>query len=312
MKLKKTSVLFLFAALAASSFCQDTAENRKPIKYTPVSIALSVPRPALPKDITPPSWFNEKLDFTIKWGILSVGNAVMQSDGLLDVEGILCYYLKTTAKSTSFVDTFFKVRDINESIIKVSDMYSLGFTKQIREGTYLWDEWVIFDDKNKRYNGQKKDKEGNISVVKGKISGKVQDILSSMYYVRTHKLEVGKKIVFDVNTKKNWPLIVKVLKREKVKVPAGKFDCFVLEPKMRDKGIFVQKGKSIKVWVTADKYHMPVLMKAEVFIGHVSAMLESYSRPAEKTEKEIQPQKAAEVKNEKETQPQKAAEVKTE
>jgi hypothetical protein len=83
--------------------------------------------------------------------------------------------------------------------------------------------------------------------------------------------------VIDVyDAKKIWPLVVNIEKRETVKVPAGKFDCFRVEPILRQPGIFVSKGKKLQVWMTADAVHMPVLMRSEVFIGHVSAELVSY------------------------------------
>ncbi|MBI1979160.1 MAG: DUF3108 domain-containing protein, partial [Elusimicrobia bacterium] len=54
---------------------------------------------------------------------------------------------------------------------------------------------------------------------------------------------------------------------------AGKFDCFLVEPFIRERGLFIQKGKKLKVWLTADEKKIPVKMRAEVFIGHVSAEL---------------------------------------
>lgn len=107
----------------------------------------------------------------------------------------------------------------------------------------------------------------------------VVDMLTSLYFVRAQKLEVGKNVVFDIiNREEQFPLIVKVLKKETVKTAAGKFNCIVVEPQFRGEGIFVAKGKSLKVWLTDDKYKMPVKMEAEVFIGSVSAELLEYKR----------------------------------
>ena len=92
---------------------------------------------------------------------------------------------------------------------------------------------------------------------------------------------MGKDLVFDiVNRSKQYPLIVKVLKKEKVKTKAGTFNTIVVEPQIRGEGIFVSKGKSLKVWLTDDKYKMPVKMTVEVFIGSVSAELLEYKRQA--------------------------------
>ena len=107
----------------------------------------------------------------------------------------------------------------------------------------------------------------------------VLDMLSSLYFVRAQKLEPGKDIIFDIiNRERQYPLVVKVLGKETVKTDAGKFNCIVVEPQFRGEGIFVSKGKSLKVWLTDDEYKMPVKMKTEVFIGSVSAELLEYKR----------------------------------
>jgi hypothetical protein len=98
--------------------------------------------------------------------------------------------------------------------------------------------------------------------------------LSALYYVRQRDLSKNEPIIFDVtNREKTYPLVVDIVKRETVKVGAGKFKCVVVEPKFRGDGIFVQKGKSIKVWLTDDEERIPVKMETKVFIGTVSAEL---------------------------------------
>src|ERR1019366_7249426 len=122
---------------------------------------------------------------------------------------------------------------------------------------------------------------------RGPIPQNVLDVLSSLYYVRSLPLEVGKSFTIDVHSgEKTWPLIVNVKKREKVKVKAGKFMCYRVEPVLREPGIFISKGKKLEVWLTADDRHMPVLMRSEVFIGHVSAELvkETHRIPGEAKE----------------------------
>jgi hypothetical protein len=100
-----------------------------------------------------------------------------------------------------------------------------------------------------------------------------------MYYVRTLPLEPGQSISIANHTDgKNYPLIVKVLGRERVKVDAGEFDCIVVEPILRGPGVFQQKGR-LTVWLTDDHRRMPVLMKSKVVIGHVAAILKSYKVP---------------------------------
>jgi hypothetical protein len=58
-------------------------------------------------------------------------------------------------------------------------------------------------------------------------------------------------------------------------VDAGTFDCLVVEPFLRYPGIFTQKGR-VRVWVTNDRYKIPVLVRSKVVIGDVSAVLKEY------------------------------------
>ena len=185
-----------------------------------------------------------------------------------------------TAFSATVIDAVFKVRDINQSWLDVADLYSHGYDQSVREGNYKRDEWVTFDYAAKKYKGQVQ-KKHDPRKISGPLDIKVLDMLTSLYYVRAQKLEVGHDVVLDiVNREKQYPLIVKVLKKETVKTPAGKFNCIVVEPQIRGEGIFVAKGKSLKVWLTDDKYKMPVKMEAEVFIGSVYAELQEYQRQA--------------------------------
>ncbi len=54
---------------------------------------------------------------------------------------------------------------------------------------------------------------------------------------------------------------------------SGTFDAIVVEPFVRKEGIFVQKGKSLKVWLTDDARRMPIYLAVEVFFGSISAAL---------------------------------------
>ena len=227
---------------------------------------------------TPAQWRGEQLKFGVYYSFVKAGTAYIKNRGLTEINGRKAYLIQTSAFSASVIDAVFKVRDINYSWIDSENFYSLGYMQSLREGNYRRDEWLIFDDANGRYYGEVQKKE-EPRIIAGELSQKVLDMLSSLYFVRAQNLEVGKDVVFDiVNREQQYPLVVKVLKKETVKTDAGKFHCWVVEPQFRGEGIFVAKGKSLKVWLTADEYKMPVKMQAEVFIGSVKAELLEYKR----------------------------------
>jgi hypothetical protein len=75
---------------------------------------------------------------------------------------------------------------------------------------------------------------------------------------------------------------VKVLKRERIEVPAGKFDCILVEPVLKSEGVFQSKG-SIFVWLTDDERRIPVLVKSKVPVGSISVSLTDMRLSFERT-----------------------------
>jgi hypothetical protein len=84
---------------------------------------------------------------------------------------------------------------------------------------------------------------------------------------------VGGSVVFDYHaSRKSQPLEVRVLGRQRVDTPAGRFDCIAVEPILKAGGIFANKGRLV-IWLTDDARRMPVMMKSKVTVGSISVML---------------------------------------
>ncbi|MEA3505960.1 MAG: DUF3108 domain-containing protein [Elusimicrobiota bacterium] len=206
----------------------------------------------------------EDLIFSIRWGFITAGYANMEVKEELTLNGKPTYRIVTQARSAGFFDPFYKVRDVVQSYIDKEKLRTVRFQKKLREGSYKKDSTVIYD-----YENMTAYENGN----KFEITEHTQDVLSSLYYLRFEDIEVGKVFEFDVGTgKKLWPLKVTIKKKEKIKVPAGKFDTFLVVPELREEGIFKAKGK-LNIWITVDKRKFPVLMKCKIPVGSISAVL---------------------------------------
>jgi hypothetical protein len=72
-----------------------------------------------------------------------------------------------------------------------------------------------------------------------------------------------------------YDLDVRYLGKETIEVPAGKFDCIVIEPLVKEGGLFKSEG-SIIIYMTNDEAKMPVRVKTKVIIGSINADLTSY------------------------------------
>jgi len=217
--------------------------------------------------------FPENLVFKVTWGVFEVGEATLEVKELVEFNGRPAYHVVSRANSNPWCDAFYKVRDVNESWIDAETLDSLGYSKKLREGHFFRDEWVLYDQQRHTFLSKRVGRDGNFSYAAGTTTAHVQDILSAMYFVRSHALTPGKDVVLDVNTRENWPLIVHVAKSERVRVPAGRFQADLVEPALRHEGLFIQKGRKLQIWLADDAKKTPIMMKVEVFFGHISARL---------------------------------------
>ncbi len=212
---------------------------------------------------------NEILNFEVAWEFIVVGSASMEVRGIEKVGDRWAYHIYTEAQSAPFFDVFYKVRNTNESWIDTESLCSLKYISNSNEKNFQGIETVLYDQETHKYLILGKGKTGPIRPFS-------QDVLSALYYIRTRDLVVGGEYVMDAQSgTDSWPLVVRVLRKERVTVPAGKFDCLVLEPDLREgSGIFQATGK-LWVWVTDDSKKTPVLMRSKIAVGSVEARLKS-------------------------------------
>jgi hypothetical protein len=208
----------------------------------------------------------EKLVFSIQYGLISAGEATLEVEPSLKVrQERTTYHIVSQASSSAVFSKFFKVRDRVESFVDTLEMHSIRFEKHLREGDYKKDLLILFDQEKHRAlidNSRECDVEPD-----------VQDILSSLYYVRTVPLDVGNSVyVPNHDNGKNYPLEVRVEGRERVTVDAGTFDCLIVEPVLMGEAVFKQDGR-VRVWLTDDPLRMPVLLKSKVFVGAIAGVL---------------------------------------
>ena len=215
----------------------------------------------------PPFGVGERLKFEIKYGFISAGTATLGIPETVTERGYECYRIVSLAESNSFFSAFFRVRDVAESYLDTRELVPRRFEKRLREGNFRAHDIVLFDhDRHVALYPKRGDRLVPISVGS-------QDILSSLYYVRMMDLTVGRSTFIDNHAdRKNYPLEIKVLRKERVKVPVGRFDCLVIEPVMRGAGLFSHQGR-LTVWLTDDAARIPVLMKSKIMVGSITAVL---------------------------------------
>jgi hypothetical protein len=263
----------ILTAVFLAALCAGASAEEKPAAlvhpYSRLEAAVDAGAASVRGD-----WNRERLDYEIYWGLVNVGSAYLQIDRIVMLDGRPAYHIISGARSSAFIQKFYTVSDVNESWLDTAELYSRGYYKNIREGGYAVNEWVIFDNGSKTFRGERMNKKGAVSPVEGSLPGPVSDVLSSLYLVRTMDLAPGSSRTITVNTKRNWDMNVKVRKREKESTEYGKFRCILVEPQLGDDGLFVAKqGKKMLVWLTDDGLRLPLILKAEIFLGSVTAKL---------------------------------------
>jgi hypothetical protein len=219
--------------------------------------------PALEEPFRP----GESLKFSVQYGPIHAGSAYLEVPEVSQINGRAAYRLVARAESNSFFSHFYKVRNVIESRWDSVGHFSISYTENRREGGTKSQSEIHFDSTL----NEALYPDGHVYSV----PPNVQDALSSFYYTRMQALPLGGSVVFDYHaSRRSQPLEVRVLGRERVKTPAGTFDCIAVEPILKAGGIFKNKGRLV-IWLTDDAHRMPVLMKSKVAIGSISVILQS-------------------------------------
>ncbi len=230
----------------------------------------------------------EKLVYELWWTVVYAGEATLEVVDVEDHDGTLMYHFKATARSSEFLDNLYKVRDVMESWTDLTVDRTFRFEKHQREGSYEKDTRLEFDwpgmsggDDNAtvtRYGRQGFKQRIDLE-------GDTLDPLAVLYHFRSHFLSIGRVIKGWVTDGKKLTVGQgEVVARERVDVPLGEFDAFLVVPDTREVGGVFEKSRDSKIWMwfTNDDNRIPVKMKAQVVIGHVTAELARIEGPAAK------------------------------
>jgi len=212
----------------------------------------------------------EKLTFDLNYGFVTAGIAVMQIPRIKRISGREAYHIIFEVNSVPSFDWIYKVRDRYETYVDVEGLFPWRFEQHIREGGYTRDFSAFFDQRK----GRAKTSEGEYEIPKY-----VNDIISAFYFVRTFdysNMKVGDMILMrNFYKDKVYDLNIKYRGTETIDVPAGTFDCLIIEPLVKEGGLFKHDGDII-IWLTDDELKMPVKVRTKIVIGHVEAILSKY------------------------------------
>jgi hypothetical protein len=213
----------------------------------------------------------ERLVFDVNYGFLTAGEAVISIPGLDTLDGRACYRVVFEVNSLPSFSWIYRVEDRYYTFIDVAAIMPWRFEQHIREGNYRRDFVADFD----QYHHLAKTTEGDYAV-----PPYVHDIMSAFFYARTMDYSQSKPgdvfTLFNFYKDKTNELGVKFLGRQELEVEAGTFRTIVVEPMVKEGGLFKSEGR-IVVWMTDDDLKVPIRVNTKVVIGSIDTELREFS-----------------------------------
>ncbi len=201
----------------------------------------------------------EKLTYTVKLFLFSVGEQILEVKETTQINGQLTYHLYSTVKTSGWADLLFSYNHRSESFVDVDTLYPYQVRSSAQEGDSPPNDISVQIDQKEgvafienRTTEKKWERE---------LSTTTLDITSLIYWLRNQELKVGQIFSFLLLEDGSLrPINIEVIKKEKV----GKYLAFLCSEVGSDK---------IKIWFSADKDRLPFRIETGINIGTLISRL---------------------------------------
>jgi len=213
----------------------------------------------------------EKLDYQVKLGMFGVGGGHLTVIGIDTVHGHPTYHVEM---GMSGGIPFARVEDSFQSWIDLRSLVSRRFIKDQKEAGYEKYQHFEFFPEERRFERGDNDETGTLP------TSLPLDDISFVYFVRSLPLEVGREYTLHRYFEESGnPVVIRVLRKDTVEVPAGTFNTIVVQPIIRTSGLWSEGGEA-EIHFSDDEDRFVVYMKADVpnFPGSLSLHLREIQR----------------------------------
>ena len=217
----------------------------------------------------------ERSTFEVRFGAVKVGTGSLEMTGVETLRGREAWHTRFTVQGGTF---FYRVNDVYQSWIDRENLHSMMFIRQIEEGTRRRTQSFEIIPERGIYIERTRQKTETEKTVAEPL-----DEAAFLYFVRTIPLRVGESYDFhryfmpDRN-----PVRLRVLRKDRVTVPAGTFNAIVVRPIIKTSGIFSEKGQA-EVWLSDDSSRKLLQVKSRLSFGSLNLYLTSYTPPKDQT-----------------------------
>ncbi len=253
--------LLLFAAVTGLSAQKDTVCTGTP---NPKAVIHPAPPPAVPFPV------GERLSFGAKYGLFSVGSAIMEVVGIDTVHNTETVHIRFRISGGAL---WYHLDQTIESWVGRYDFRSRRFSSiQDERDRHRERRYEIYPDSG-FYREEGRDT--TFATVLEPL-----DDAAFLYWIRTVPLEVGKKYEYARYFRPDRnPVIIEVLGRERVSVAGKKWRALVVRPKIpQGRGIFAEKSET-RIWLSDDPQRLVLAIQSKFSFGQVTLKLKDYQVP---------------------------------
>ncbi|MBF0188388.1 MAG: DUF3108 domain-containing protein [Magnetococcales bacterium] len=215
--------------------------------------------------------FGERLTYSIRWGVMPAGAAVMN---FLPYDGPGAYTIQAHVESIGMVAMMHPVDDHLKTIgyRQGGRLFSTMFKKDQRERNRITRYRF---ERNRKQVVRRVDKKKPLTI--SNIPYEISDPFSTFYTLRSHpEFKEGETITIPyLDGEKTYKAIIKVGKEERLYTPMGYRDVFAVYPTLESSDKFKEHGKLV-IWLSKDERRLPVKVEAHVSIGTLAADLVEY------------------------------------
>ncbi|MFB3924763.1 MAG: DUF3108 domain-containing protein [Syntrophales bacterium] len=205
----------------------------------------------------------ERLVYRAKWEFLSAGRVVMEVLPFKTPEGENIYHFKMDTRTNSGMDTFYRVREMQDSYTDKGLTRTLLYVKR-STGKHPRDIRVDFDWEHMQATYANFGKtEKSISILPGTL-----DPLALIYSIRMKELRTGAVLELPVTDGKECAVIrATVTARETITIDGRSYETFVIVPETNTLKGLLDKLPKLKIWCSVEEGHIPVKIQSRFAIG---------------------------------------------
>ncbi|MFC1523640.1 DUF3108 domain-containing protein [Thermodesulfobacteriota bacterium] len=217
----------------------------------------------------------ERLKYNVSWLGMNAGLLSMRIEPAPNNPGD--FFIKTEVTSSSFFATLYPVKDKFETLISGEQRLPIRYIFLQHEGFRRNRKQTHYDQENLQVTYRKNKKPPQTF----QVEEPVHNEFSSFLILRTLMFDSEDPIIVPTFAdKKSHHVQVINHGPETLKTMFGEIRTIKVEPRLTFKGLYEKTG-SVMIWLTDDKYRIPVRIKSKITIGALTAELYDYYRPGE-------------------------------